>query len=232
MSATPQPPKSADAGAAPVEPPLEERLRLFWKKNGGAVLTLCAAVAIAIAARGIMQYMAEQKEISLEQAYAAAATPEALRAFAGDNTGTDLAGLAELRLADSAYSAGRATEAVVGYGTAVNELKTGPLAARARLGLAMAQIEAGQTSEGATALQQFAADAAQPAPLRAEAAYNLASEAASAGNSADVEKYASMIYGIEPNGPWMQRVYALYSRLPPAPAPTARNAPVPAGSAK
>jgi hypothetical protein len=136
--------------------------------------------------------------------------------------------LAQLRLTDDAYTAGKAAEAVTGYETVAAKLKTGPLFARAQLGLAMAKIAAGKTAEGETALKALAGDAAQLKGIRAEASYHLASLAAEAGRADDVKKYSEQVAQIDPSSPWTQRAMTLRASLPVAPAAAAPQTAAPA----
>ncbi|MBC7369515.1 MAG: tetratricopeptide repeat protein [Undibacterium sp.] len=216
-----------------IAPTLEDKLHGFWKKNGTAVIALCVLVLVGIVAKGGWDYMAAQKEAGVQTDYAAATTPEKLKSFAAAHSGHSLAAVAQLRLADDAYTAGKAADAITGYEQVIATLKTGPLATRAKLGVAMAKISAGQTAEGETALKSLASDVAQAKGVRAEAAYQLASLAAEAGRAEDVKKYSDQVAQIDPASPWTQRAMTLRASLPVAPAAAAvevkEDAAVPAG---
>jgi hypothetical protein len=204
-----------------IAPTLEDKLHGFWKKNGTAVVVLCVLVLVGIIAKGGWDYMAAQKEADVEKDYAAATTPEKLKAFASAHADHTLGAVAQLRLADDAYAAGKAAEAVTGYEQVVARLKTGPLATRAQLGAAMAKIAAGKTAEGETALKSLANNTAEFKGVRVEAAYQLASLAADAGRADDVKKYSDLVAQIDPASPWTQRAMTLRSTLPAAPATAA-----------
>jgi hypothetical protein len=195
-------------------PSFEDRLHGFWKKNGTAVLVLLALVLAGIVAKGGWDYLAAQKEAGVQKDYADATTPEKLKTFAAAHPGHTLGAVAQLRLADDAHTAGKAADAVSGYEQAAAALKTGPLAARAQLGLAMAKIAAGKTAEGETALKALAGDAAQLKGVRTEAAYQLASLAAEAGRTEDVKKYSDQVAQIDAASPWNQRALSLRASLP------------------
>ena len=194
----------------------EDRLRIFWQKNGKSVIALGVIVLVAIVAKGAWDYRAAQKEVELQQAYSAATTPAQLKAFAAANPGHVLAGLARLRLADDDYAAGKSTEAIYGYEDAIPALKTGPLASRARLGLAMAQLQVGKTVEGEAGLKQLASDATESKSIRVEANYQLASLASVAGKSDDVKKYSEQVMAIDATSPWLQRALLLRASQPVA----------------
>ena len=127
---------------------LEEKLHVFWQKNGVAVLVLCGLVLLGIIAKGGWDYLNRQKELDVEKDYAAATTPEARKAFAAAHPEHSLAGIAQLRLADDAYAAGKFADALVGYEAVQKTLHGGPLAARAKLGAALAKISSGKAADG------------------------------------------------------------------------------------
>lgn len=200
---------------------MEDRLRIYWQRNGKSVLALVVLIVIAIVAKGAWDYRAAQREQEIEREYAAASTPEQLKAFAGAHAGHVLTGITRLRLADADYAAGKSTEAVYGYEDAIATIKTGPLVSRARLGLAMANVQSGKAAEGEAGLKQLATDANEPKGTRVEAAYHLASLANVAGRADDVKKYSDLLMQIDPTSPWLQRALMLRASLVPAVAPTA-----------
>ena len=199
---------------------LEDKLHVFWQKNGTVVLAICGLVLVGIIAKGGWDYLGRQKERDIEKDYAAATTPEARKAFAVSHPEHSLGGIAQLRLADEAYAAGKPAEALAGYESTLKFIKEGPLASRARLGLALSKVLTGKTAEGIADLKQIAADSSQFKGVRAEAAYQLTSLAADAGNGADVQKYADQLMGIDPQSAWSQRAIALRAMFPaPVAAP-------------
>lgn len=230
--ATPSAPQSAgdDRNLVAVDPnytpvTFEDKLHLTWKKYGNVILALCGLVVLGILGWGGWDYLARQKEVDVESAYAAATTPEQLKAFVAAHPEHALGGLAQLRIADEAYAAGKAAEALAGYEKALTIIKDGPLAARAKLGGAMAKIQAGRATDGAGDLKQLADDANQLKGIRVEAAYQLASLASESGNAADVQKFSDQLMQIDPSSPWTQRGLALRATLPaPASAAPAGNA--------
>lgn len=194
----------------------EDKLHLFWKNNGTTVLTLIGLVIVGILAKGGWDYLAAQKELDVQNAFAAATTPAARQAFIAAHGDHSLSGIAQLGLADEAYNAGKSAEALTGYEKAFAIIKTGPLAARAKLGSALAKIQSGKAADGAADLRQLAGDASQFKGLRVEAAYQLASLASDAHNGAEVQKYADQLMAIDPASPWTQRALALRAMYPVA----------------
>jgi hypothetical protein len=226
-SATPSTPSPAgdDRNLVPVDATtavtFEDKLHLFWKRNRNAVLGVCVAIAVAIVAKGGWEYYARQKELDIEKAYAAAATTDQLKAFLAANPTHTLGGIAQLRIADEAYAAGKSADAIAGYDKAIGILKSGPLAARAKLGRALAKAQAGKASEANTELKQIADDASQFKAMRAEALYHLTSLVVEAGNAVEAQKFVDQLNQIDPMGAWAQRAVMLRSTLPATPAPAA-----------
>jgi hypothetical protein len=170
-------------------------------------------ILLIVAGKGAWEYLAEQKERGIGEAYAAANTPAQLKAFITEHSGHPLSGVALLRTADDAYAAGQYSESTSSYDQAAQVLKTGPLASRARLGSAMSKLQSGQTAEAVAALKAFAADSKEITAYRAEAAYHLASHAAASGNAADVKTYSDQLMQLDPASPWTQRSLALRSTV-------------------
>jgi hypothetical protein len=191
-----------------------DKLQAFWERNGKAVIIVCAAIILGVMARGLWQYFANQREIGIEKDYAAATTPEQLKAFAASHSGHTLAAIAQLRMADDAYTAGKFADAATGYDQVLGVLKTGPLAARAQLGRGIARIQSGKTAEGTADLKQIFEDENQLKAMRAEAGYHLASLAAETHNSDEVQKISDRLIQIDPSSLWSQRALSLRARMP------------------
>lgn len=230
-SATPSTPSPAgdDRNLVPVDATtavtFEDKLQLFWSRNRAAVLGLCVAILLVIAGKGGWEYLQRQKEADIEKAYAAASTSEQLKAFSAEHPNHTLGGIAQLRIADEAYAAGKSADAVAAYDKAIAALKGSPLSARAKVGRALAKAQDGKTAEATTELKQIADDASQYKATRAEAAYHLTSLAVEAGNAVDAQKYVDDLNKIDPMGAWAQRAVMLRSTLPALPPPAAATAP-------
>jgi hypothetical protein len=212
----------------------EDKLQLFWSKNRTAVIGLCLVIFLAILGKGGWDYLARQKELDIEKAYAAASTTEELKAFSARHPSHTLSGIAQLRIADEAYAAGKSADALAGYEKAIGALKGSPLAARAKLGHALARAQDGKTAEATAELKQIADDATQYKATRAEAAYHLTSLAVEARNGDEAQKYVDQLNQIDPMGAWAQRALMLRATLPATPAPAAASTPgtPPAAEAK
>ena len=230
MPATPSPTNPAgddrNLVAADAQPAVTfaDRLQLFWEKNATAVLALCTLVILGVAAKGLWDHFQRQRELDIGQDYAAATTPEQLKSFASSHEGHFLAGVAQLRLADDAYTAGKYAEAVTGYDQALAILKTGPLATRLQLGRAIARIQSGKVAEGSADLKQLLDDPLQLRAIRTEAGYHLASLAAESHNSTEVQAISDRLMQIDPSSLWTQRGMTLRTNIPVAPAAVAAPA--------
>lgn len=208
----------------------DDELGQFWGKYRTLIIGVCLLVLAAILGKGLWDYIARKNDLGIQEKYAAATTPEQVKAFAAAHPDHPLGGIAHLRAADEAYAAGRTAEAATAYEKAIEILKEGPLAARARLGRTLTKAQAGQAAAAVTELQQIADDANQFTAVRAEAIYHLASLAADAANAADLQKYAAQLLQVSPESPWNMRVMGLQANLPPPAAP-AISAPAPAAPA-
>lgn len=223
----PTPPPAGDrhapatTSASPVQPPFEERLGIFWEKYRGAVILVCIAILLVIVGRTGWQILQNRRAAAQAAEFAQATNPEQLKAFAAEHAGSDLAGVAQMKVADDAYAAGRFSEAAAAYDAAVEALQSPALAARGRIGAAISRLKAGQADAARTALQGVANDVALPETLRAEAVYHLASAAVAAGQQDELARLLEQINAIEPNGLWAQRADSLRQHLPVSAAPAA-----------
>jgi hypothetical protein len=216
-------PAAGDA-AIPVNPHFDERLHGFWEKNKQATYAFCAIVLVGYLAKAGWEYWSTRREQDIASDYAAATTPDSLRTFAAAHPDNILGAVAELRLADQAYAESRFTEAADGYASAEAALKTGPLASRARFGLAMAEIQAGRAAEGEAGLQKLSDDAGELKGIRAGATYQLASLAAAGGKAEEFERLVTQLMQIDPSSPWTERALALRSLMTES-GPKAQGAP-------
>jgi hypothetical protein len=213
----------------------EDTMHQIWKRNRNLVWALVGLVVIVILGKGGWEYFQHQKELEIEQAYTAATTSEQLKSFAAAHGDHPLAGIAFVRLADEAYTAGKAADAVTNYDKALTIIKDGPLATRAKIGRAMAKVQAGKAADGVADLKQISTDTTQLSSTRAEATYQLAAIAAEAGNADEVQKYSEDLMKIDPGSGWAQRAMMLRASLPAKPAaavsvPATTSTPAPAAT--
>ncbi len=222
--------------AAYIAPTFEDRLRLFWEKNSRTVLAACAIVLVGILAKGGYEIVSAQREKAVAADYASATSDAQLKAFAASHADHALGGLAELRLADQAYSAGNYGEARSYYAKAAGILKNTTFGQRARIGGAISAVQAGSAHEGEAALKLITADLAVAKMVRAEAAYHLATLASVSGNSSEATRYIEQVVSIDLEGQWAERASLLRASLPQAsaakPAADAKSDAVPSISFK
>ncbi|MEI6108077.1 MAG: tetratricopeptide repeat protein, partial [Opitutae bacterium] len=215
------PSRHADPAAAPVvEPGFEVTVQIFWEKNRGFILGMCAIALLTIVGREGWQYYATQHEAGVREEFARIADqPAKLGAFADANSSHVLAGVAYLKLADDKYAAGDFAGAAAGYAKAVGALKNEALLGRAKLGAAMSQLSGKDKAAGEAALRVLSADAALLKGVRAEATYQVAALAAAAGKTDEVKKLVEQISRIDAASAWSQRATLLLANLPAGNAP-------------
>lgn len=198
-----------------VESGFEVAVHEFWGRNRNFILLLCAAAVLVIAGREGWDYFASAREKDLQADYTRAGdSADRLAKFAEDHSSHPLAGVACLRVADGKFSAGDFKAAATFYQKAAGSLQNDALLGRAKLGLAVSQLNGGDQAGGEAALKALSADSTVFKSVRAEAAYHLASIAAGAGKADEVRKLAEQISLLEANGPWAQRATMLVAGLP------------------
>jgi tetratricopeptide (TPR) repeat protein len=195
-------------------PTFEDRLRLFWEKNSRAVVAACALALAVILGKGAYDYIVAQREKAVAAEFGAATTDEQLKAFVASHSDHRLGGLAQLALADKAYSAQNYTDARAAYDKAAGILKNDAFGHRARLGAAISAVQAGADSEGKSALEQLSADVTVGKIVRSEAAYHLAALAAKGGNTDEAIRLIELSTSIHPEGHWADRASMLRATLP------------------
>lgn len=219
--AVPATPSSPDASAPAPTPSPEQKLQGFWKNYQVPIAVLCVAIIIGIAGRGLWVKMQQSKEASIEADFAAASTPESLKTFAAAHEGHALAGAAYVRIADKAYTDAQYAEAITNYQSAIADLPAGPVLSRVKLGLAMSEVQGGREAEGVAALKTYLADTSIPSVLRAQAAYQLASLAASEGRASEASGYCDQVLALDQVGQrwWGEQAFNLKASLGTVPAP-------------
>ena len=208
----------ADPKAMPAAPNTEENFRKFWEKNARTVYAGCAVLLLTIVGKAAYNSYAEHRREVLAAEYKVAEKSNKLPAFITEHPGEPLAGLAELNLADQAYKAGKYADAASGYQRSADILKTGPLAGRALVGAATCNIFLNKTDLAVEKLKQVANDVNQLKGIRSEAAFKVASLAATASKNDEAVKYLDLTNTIDPSSSWAQQGLLLRSTLPPSAA--------------
>lgn len=221
---------------APIAVPFDEKLRQFWARNSKLITVLCVVVGLAIAGKGAWQIIQDRRESGFAEEYAKLSTTDQLKAFAAAHEGHRLAGVAHLRLADEAFTAGKYAEASTQYSKAAGALAGNILQPRAVVGGAVSKLLGGDRAGGEAALKSLSSDLSQPVAVRAEATYHLATLAAEAGDGATLQTLVAQLNTISPQSFWAQRAGFLRvetSAVTPMAAPTvpAANNPAPTDTA-
>jgi hypothetical protein len=219
----------SDPNSAEVPTSFEDSVKLAWERNGGMIYLLLGVLAVAVLGKGGLDYFTAQKELRVQQDYAACTAPDMLKAFADSHRGHPLAGLAELRAADLAYGSGSFGDAATEYSQAMPDLAVAPLLARAKLGLALSQAQSGKVSDAEAGLRQILADETQLKPVRCEAAYQLAVLEVSQGRTGEVQALTEKLMQIDPSSPFSERVVSLRGSLPDTAVSLAVPVAAPAG---
>jgi hypothetical protein len=167
-----------------------------------------------ILVKGAYEVISAQREKGIAADYAAATSDIQLKAFIADNDSHVLGGLAQLRLADQAYTAGSYSDARVAYDKAAGILKKTSFGQRAHLGAAISAVQAGASADGEAALKLLSTDLGLEKIVRAEASYHLASLAATAGNGTEAIRLIEQVTVIDLQGQWAERASLLRATLP------------------
>ncbi|HRE82581.1 MAG TPA: tetratricopeptide repeat protein [Opitutaceae bacterium] len=190
---------------APIPVPFDEKLRRFWARNSKLITILCVIIGLVIAGKGAWQIIQERREAGVAEEYAKLTTSDQLKSFAAANKGHRLAGVAYLRLADEAFTAGKYAEAGAQYSNAASALEGNILQPRAVVGGAVSKLLGGDRAGGEAALKSLSSDLSQPVAVRAEATYHLATLAAEAGDGATLQTLVAQLNTISPQSFWAQR---------------------------
>lgn len=207
------PDTQTETPGAPVHVPFDETLRQAWARYGNLVYIAVAVVIVGIIGKGTWEYLAAQKEASIERDFAACSSPDSYKAFAAAHEGHPLAGMAELKTADDSYSAGRFDEARSAYLRAAADVQEGPFKSHALMGAAVSAAAAGKTADAETALKQLFNDTNQLKSVRCEAGFHLATLAAQAGRASEVQSIAEQLLSINPSSPYAERAFTLRSEM-------------------
>jgi len=196
----------------PPDADLEERFNDFWKNNGAGIFGGIAVGAVAVVGIQLFQYMGEQEEGSIREAFQAAQTMEAKATFIAENPDHQLAALAELQLADARFEEGAFAEAAGFYGSAAKDFIDPTLSSRALLGQGMSLIKGGDKEAGRAVLESVSLDPSALDQTRAEAAYHLAVSYWEDGNIEQVEEATNRVIELG-SSIWSFRATSLRDRL-------------------
>ncbi|HEY3755050.1 MAG TPA: tetratricopeptide repeat protein [Opitutaceae bacterium] len=211
MSAAPKSPSPSEPTPSTINPDIDEQLQGLWTKYGQTLVTALTMVAVFWLGREGWNYYQQQKEASLGKEFAALTTPVQWKKFAEDHPNDRLSGLADLQVADDAYTSGQVASAAQSYQAAANLLKGDPLQTRARIGAAVCLIQSGQNTEGEMTLRAILGDPNQLPVMRVQAGYEVASAVADEGKADELAALVAQINSIDknPRDPWVYKANRL-----------------------
>jgi hypothetical protein len=184
----------------------EDRVQIYWMENKSFIMGCISVLLLVVVAYQGLRILKASSEAALQAEYAAADSNGTLAEFAKANSGKAIGGFAALSIADTAYTDEDYATALEFYTLAAGALEEPTLAGRAQLGQAFATYQSGNSAEGLAKLNAITADSRLAEAARAEAAYHLAIEADSAGNSEEFERFAAQINTSTLAGQWQQRL--------------------------
>jgi hypothetical protein len=209
----------------------EDRLWVFWRKQRKNIVGLLAVIAAGLLIwQGWVAYAAHAAA-TLQADYQAANGATELLAFAQAHPEAPLGKFAQLEGADDLYKDSKFKEAADAYAQAATVWGDDEKGQRARLGQAMALIQAGDNKTGSELLEALSNDASVLENYRAEAAYDLVILAIQAGDNAGAAKWVERVKEFKTNNAWLNQIgtlgevaplisefKAVNGYVPPAPA--------------
>lgn len=197
------------------EADLDDRLWLWWKRNGRSLvwgIALVLAVTVVVESVKVFQ---RQALTSMQDAYVEAGTAEApLREFGEAHQSKPLGGAALLKVADQKYTEAAYSEAAALYAQAAPALSGTPLRGRALIGQGISLLRQDNTTAGVAVLKQVAMDTASLPALRAEAYFHLAVQALADDHLAEARDYLAQLDKADANGIWAQQVRSMKELMP------------------
>lgn len=197
----------------PPDADVEERFNDFWKKNGVSVFGGIALGAVIVIGIQLFQYFDQKKEDSIQAAFSAAQSIEEKIQFAEEHPDHQLAGLAQLQVADARYNEGKYNEAAELYGSTSKVFVDPTIASRAMLGQGISLLQAGNKEDGRSVLRAIALDANALDQTRAEAAYHLAISFWEDKENENALEMTEVILQLEAAQFWAYRANLLKDRL-------------------
>ncbi|WP_309400119.1 tetratricopeptide repeat protein [Cerasicoccus maritimus] len=192
------------------EADLEDRAWLYWQNNKGTIIAAIVIAILGVVGVNTWKMMQANQVANLQEDYSLAiGDAEKLQSFGAANSDTALGGIATLKAADDKYTAGEFETAIGLYQQSVPALKDTVIVGRARLGVGMSQIKAGQTDAGKATLTTLMDSAAILAAIRAEAALEVAQLELASGNRDAAQKILENVTEMENVTYWKRMAEAL-----------------------
>lgn len=192
----------------------EEKLIIWWNDQKPKILGVLGLIILAIIAYQVLGIIQKQKITSLQSAYQSAVNdPVALKTFASENDGTNLAGLAWLELADRAYQKEEYSTAATLYHNAAKSLQEANILSRAKLGHAVSLSQDNNKSESISVFQSIIDNESYTANARGQAAYKLILIAVEAKDKSLADQSFEKLKNLPNNTIWMSQAERLLNRL-------------------
>lgn len=196
------------------ESSVEEQLLVYWNRHKSQIVLGISVVVVLIIGFQISKWWSAKAISDRGQAYAEASDDAQKQAFADDNSGSDLGGIAYLELADSAYSEAEYSSAVSLYEKAFKAFEMIEFKQRAHLGLAMSRLQAGEEGNASKDLQSIADNAEYSDAARGEALYQLSVIDWQNGDFVSMLAHQDRIDGLVNAGNWQSKALQLQSSIP------------------
>lgn len=192
----------------------EDKVWLFWNRNKYPIIFGAVAALVGVVAVQGYRMIQEKNLLRMQDAYVMADQEGDLESFGQQYASTSLGALALLESADQQYAEGDFAAAANLYREAVAPLKDTPLSQRARLGLGVAQLKAGQVAEAVNTLKALSNDSAAIGTVRGEAAYNIALHAVGEKDFSTAQEWLDSLAKIPNAGFWIERARLLADAVP------------------
>ncbi len=177
----------------------DDKVWLYWSRNKNFIISMVVlAFAIVVGVQGWKMYQVKKAD-SLAAAFEAVSGVEGLENFAKQNSGTALAGVVLLEVADKAYKAGEYERAAKIYNQAVSELGSSVLKGRALLGAAVCEYSI-DSQKGILALKSIYGDVEVAQGYRAQAGYLYALGLSNSGKTGEAKAIMKELAGNPANG--------------------------------
>lgn len=192
----------------------DDPLQDWWQKNGRSLIMGALIVVIGTALVFAFRAYRDSQEEALQIAYNDAVAAEALPAFAEENAGHPLGGVAALQAANEAFAEDDWDRALTFYSVATDSLGPNPLAGKARLGVAISQSKLGNNEAAKSVLSALAGDDTEFPAARAEALYFLSLLSLEAGDADAFSRYSTDLAEIDQMGRWSARLTYFEESVP------------------
>ncbi len=199
-----------DIDEAFAEADFEDRMWLFWQNNKAGIIAAITIAVLGVVGINTWRMIQENQRVAMQTEYSSAAGDAAkLESFGAANGESMLGGLALLEAADAQYEAGEFAQAASLYQQSLLPLQESVVVYRARLGLAVSQLKAGQAAEGKGTLRSLLDSPSALASIRAEAGVELAQLELAEGNRDAAAQLLQRVQGLPYAEYWKARAAAL-----------------------